>query len=87
MTEYFETSSKKGRGMAQRSLDLIEAMYAAAKAAQPITGRGIGYKLFTQRLIGSMGCAEMQRVYRLAERGTRARTIPVGVDRRRDPRA
>jgi hypothetical protein len=30
--------------MAQRSLDLIEAMYAAAEAAQPITGRGIGYK-------------------------------------------
>ena len=47
MTEYFETGSKKGRGMAQRSLDLIEAMYAAAEAAQPITGRGIGYKLFT----------------------------------------
>jgi hypothetical protein len=27
MTEYFETCSKKGRGMAQRSLDLIEAMH------------------------------------------------------------
>ena len=26
--------------MAQRSLDLIEAMYAKAEAAQPITGRG-----------------------------------------------
>jgi hypothetical protein len=39
VTEYFETCSKKGRGMAQRSLDLIEAMYDIAKAAQPITGR------------------------------------------------
>ncbi len=38
------TSSKKGRGKAQRSLDLIDAMYSAAKDAQPITGRGIGYK-------------------------------------------
>jgi hypothetical protein len=38
--EYFETCSKKGRGMAQRSLDLIEAMHGAAEAAQPITGRG-----------------------------------------------
>ena len=47
MAEYFETSSKKGRGMAQRSLDLIEAMHAIAEAAQPITGRGVGYKLFT----------------------------------------
>jgi hypothetical protein len=37
--DYFETRSKKGRGMARRSLDLIEAMYAAAEAAQPITGR------------------------------------------------
>ena len=30
--------------MAQRSIDLINAMYTAAEAAQPITGRGIGYK-------------------------------------------
>ena len=45
--EHFETRSKKGRGMARRSLDLIEAMHVAAEAAQPITGRGIGYKLFT----------------------------------------
>jgi hypothetical protein len=30
--ERFETGSKKVRGMAQRSLDLIEAMYAAAEA-------------------------------------------------------
>jgi hypothetical protein len=65
MTEYFETRSKKGRGMARRSLDLIEAMYAAAEAAQPITGRGIGYKLFAAGLIPSMATTEMQKVYRL----------------------
>jgi hypothetical protein len=65
LPEYFETSSKKGRGMAQRSLDLIDAMYSAAKAAEPITGRGIGYKLFTAGLIPSMAKSEMQRVYRL----------------------
>src|SRR4029079_5173928 len=63
--EYFETGSKKGRGRAQRSLDLIEAMHTAAEAAQPITGRGIGYKLFTAGLIPSMATTEMQRVYRL----------------------
>jgi hypothetical protein len=51
--------------MAQRSLDLIEAMHAAAEAAQPITGRGIGYKLFTAGLIPSMATSEMQKVYRL----------------------
>jgi hypothetical protein len=50
--------------MARRSL-LIDGMYAAAEAAQPITGRGIGYKLFTAGLIPSVAKAEMQRVYRL----------------------
>jgi hypothetical protein len=65
MTEQFETRSKKVRGMAQRSLDLIEAMHDAAESAHPITGRGIGYKLFAAGLIPSMAKPEMQRVYRL----------------------
>ena len=76
MTEHFETGSKKGRGMAQRSLDLIEAMYAMAEAAQPITGRGIGYKLFTAGLIPSMARAEMQRVYRLLKEAREQGIIP-----------
>ena len=38
MTEHFDTSLKKGRGRAQRSLDLIEAMYEIAEDGQPITG-------------------------------------------------
>ena len=63
--QHFETGSKKGRGMAQRSLDLIEAMRDIAEAAQPITGRGVGYKLFTRGLIPSMSTSEMQKVYRL----------------------
>lgn len=77
-SEHFETRSKKphGRGMAQKSLDLIEAMYAAAEAAQPITGRGIGYKLFTAKMIPSMATAEMQRVYRLLKQGRESGTIP-----------
>jgi len=54
-TEHFETRSKKGRGMARKSLNLIEVMRAKAEAAHPITGRGIGYKLFTAGLIPSMG--------------------------------
>jgi hypothetical protein len=39
--EYFETGSKmpRGRGMAQKSLDLIEAMRVITEKAQPITGR------------------------------------------------
>src|SRR5215469_9909595 len=62
--------------MAQRSLDLIEAMRAAAEAAQPITGRGIGYKLFTAGLIPSMARTEMQRVYRLLKEAREEGTIP-----------
>src|ERR1700754_3099173 len=62
--------------MAQRSLDLIQAMYAAAEAAQPITGRGIGYKLFTAGLIPSMARKEMQRVYRLLKEARETDIIP-----------
>jgi hypothetical protein len=66
MSEQFQTGLKKpGRGMARASLDLIAAMYAIAKAAQPITGRGIGYKLFTVGLMASMSVNAMQKVYRL----------------------
>jgi hypothetical protein len=63
--KHFETCSKKGRGMSQRSLELIEAMHTITEAAQPITGRGVGYKLFVAKLIASMARAEMHRVYRL----------------------
>lgn len=63
--EYFETSLKKGRGRSRRSIELIEAMAAIAKRAHPITGRGVGYKLFTAGMIPSMSRNDMQRVYRL----------------------
>jgi hypothetical protein len=74
--EYFGTGSKKGRGMAQRSLDLIQAMFDAAEAAQPITGRGIGYNLFTAGLIPSMETKEMARVYRLLKEARERGIIP-----------
>jgi hypothetical protein len=75
--DYFGTEgTRKGRGMAQASLDLIEAMYAAAEAAQPITGRGIGYKLFTAGLIPSMARNEMHRVYRLLKEARERDYIP-----------
>jgi hypothetical protein len=54
MSEQIQSSSKKvGRGMAKESVALIQAMYEAAKKAHPITGRGIGYKLFVAKLIPS----------------------------------
>src|SRR5262245_13887064 len=64
--EEFRQGSKKGaRGMAQRSIAWIKAMHKAAEAAHPITGRGIGYKLFVAKLIASMARGDMARVYRL----------------------
>jgi hypothetical protein len=81
IAEYSGTGLKKGpkgrgRGRARRSIDLIEAMYDAAEAAQPITGRGVGYKLFAPRLIPSMGRNPMQRVYRLLKEAREEGTIP-----------
>jgi hypothetical protein len=58
------TGTKKGRGKARGSLDLIEAMHRIAKDAQPITGRGVGYQLFNVHLIPSMK-EGMRTVYRL----------------------
>jgi hypothetical protein len=62
--------------MAQQSRDLIQAMYEKAEAAQPITGRGVGYKLFTAGLIPSMATNEMKKVYRLLKLAREEGTIP-----------
>jgi hypothetical protein len=51
-------------------------MYASAEAANPITGRGIGYKLFTAGLIPSMARKEMQRIYRLLKEAREDGIIP-----------
>jgi hypothetical protein len=76
MTEHFGPSPKKGRGMAAKSLAIIEAMYTAAKAAQPITGRGIGYKLFAAGLIPGMDRLSMKGVYRLLRIARESGDIP-----------
>jgi hypothetical protein len=65
LPEQIDTRLKKPRGLGRKSLDLIEAMVPIVEAAQPITGRGVGYKLFTAGLIPSMSTGDMQRVYRL----------------------
>jgi hypothetical protein len=74
--EHFRTGSKKGRGRTKASLDLIDAMHSAAEAAQPITGRGIGYKLFAAGLIPSMARSEMAKVYRLLKEAREEGIIP-----------
>ena len=72
--EYFKSSSKKGRGRSQKSLDMIEAMYQAAKSAHPVSGRGIGYKLFVAGVIPSM--KDMDKVYRLLKVAREQSDIP-----------
>jgi hypothetical protein len=67
---------KMARGRSQRSLDLIEAMQEIAEEGQPITGRGVGYKLFSLNLIPSMGRNDMQVVYRLLKESREDGTIP-----------
>jgi hypothetical protein len=75
--EQFQTGLKKpGRGMASASRELIAAMYGITKAAQPITGRGVGYKLFTAGRIASMSVNEMQKVYRLLKIAREQGDIP-----------
>lgn len=62
--------------MARRSLELIEAMASICEAAQPITGRGVGYKLFTAGLIPSMATSWMAKVYRLLREARERGIIP-----------
>jgi hypothetical protein len=64
MTEQNGTGSNL-RGRGARSEALIAAMHDICRAAQPITGRGVGYKLFTRALIPSMSTKDMRVVYRL----------------------
>lgn len=74
------TSSKKTRGRprghGKKSLALIEAMYTIVEAAQPITGRGVGYKLFVRGLIPSMKTSDMKTVYRLLKEAREQGIIP-----------
>ena len=69
-----EASSKKVRGRSKRTLALIEAMKKIAQETHPITGRGIGYKLFTAGLIDSMN--DMNAVYRALKTAREEGTIP-----------
>ena len=78
------TSPKKTRGRprghGKKSLALIEAMYPLVEAAQPITGRGVGYKLFVRKLIASMKVKDMKQVYRLLkEARERASSLGTGL--------
>lgn len=54
-----------GRGMAQKSLDLIESCRRILAELQPTTVRGVCYQLFTRQLIPNMSRNETAKVSRL----------------------
>ena len=74
MSEQIEASSKKVRGRSKRTLTLIGAMRKIAEETHPITGRGIGYKLFAAGLITGMD--QMNMVYRALKVAREDGTIP-----------
>src|SRR5271169_4015369 len=72
--EQIAPSSKKVRGRNKSTIALIEAMHKIAEEAHPITGRGIGYKLFAAGIISGMH--EMPKVYRALVLAREDETIP-----------
>jgi hypothetical protein len=57
-----------GRGMSQKSIDLIEQSRSILAAIHPTTVRGVAYQLFTRGLIESMGDKCRTSPLRLATR-------------------
>jgi hypothetical protein len=60
--EQIEPSIKKARGRNKSTIQMVEAMREIAEEFKPISGRGIGYKLFSRGLIDGM--ARIPKVYR-----------------------
>ena len=67
---------RKPRGRNKSTIKLIEAMHEIAEKSHPITGRGIGYKLFVLALIPSMSKRDMGFVYRALVKARMDGTIP-----------
>jgi hypothetical protein len=64
------------RGMAQDSLDLIEAARVILEEIQPATVRAVCYRVFTQGLIDSMAKNETAKVLRLLVKARETGAIP-----------
>jgi hypothetical protein len=54
-----------GRGMAQKSIDLIDHSYRILAAMHPATVRGVAYQVFTRGLIENMGDKCVRNVSRV----------------------
>src|SRR5262249_11882797 len=75
-SKYFGTGPRIGRGRSKRSVELIDAMFEICAEMNPITGRGVGYKLFAAGLIPSMSTKDMNRVCRLLREAREEEEIP-----------
>jgi hypothetical protein len=53
---------RRGRGKAQKSLELIDAAYRILSEIQPASVRAVCYRLFNEKLIASMAKNETNRV-------------------------
>jgi hypothetical protein len=75
------------RGKSQRSLDLIAGAHRILGEIQPASVRAVCYRLFTERLIGSMKRNETNRVSRLLTEARESGTLPWAwiVDETREP--
>jgi hypothetical protein len=56
--------TRRGRGLAKASMELIDAMVRIAEAIHPCSVRAIAYQLFNAKLIPSMSKGDTQRVSR-----------------------
>lgn len=70
------TKIRRGRGKAQKSLDLIDAAYVFLAQQNPTTVRGVCYHLFTIGVIPSMSRNDTSRVSRLLKDAREDNTIP-----------
>jgi hypothetical protein len=67
---------RRGRGMAQKSLDLIEHCRGILAEIHPTTVRGVAYQLFTRGLIENMGLACVRKVSRMLVTAREKEMIP-----------
>jgi hypothetical protein len=65
-----------GRGMAQKSIDLIQHIYDILAEIEPSTVRGVAYQLFTRELIENMGGKCVRNVSRMLVIARENGTIP-----------
>jgi hypothetical protein len=76
--KHFPVGSNGKRGKAAATINALAHMYEIAKETQPITGRGVGYRLLNRHVISTM--MYMTAVLRSVGRCARGGADPLGMD-------